>query len=42
MESSLQILGAMWNMIQNNHLLQAAVGYPAANFVQTLIREMIL
>lgn len=37
----MRILRNMWNMIQNNHLLQAAVGYPAATLARDMIRLLI-
>ena len=42
MENRLRFFGAVWPMIQNNHLLQAAIGYPAAGFAKDAIRWLIL
>ena len=42
MENNLRFLAAIWHMIQNSHLLQAAIGYPAARFAQDTIRWVAL
>ena len=42
MVNRLRCLGAVWPVIQHNHLLQAAIGYPAAKVAKDTIRWVIL